>query len=217
MARRKRCPRSSLSGSPAEHRVAWERARHELLGQVQDANLAMSAGNCLNAGQAIDEAYVAYGQMLAHNESPEEMSETARLHRAIKEADSPFEAKCVRSEPVEETQKRMAWARPGLAGGGSGPLGVALPSWSFLAPNRDPPHRHHVLARNVVPNEHGVPITYEVAANWPKTRWWLSASFTGHGTRAANGLTTTKREVAEAWARDVQVGDVRVLRREISP
>lgn len=114
MARSKQ-PRS-LSGTAAEHRSAWERAKLELLANVQDAKDAMGAGNCLNTGQAVDEAYIAYGQMLAHADTGPETSETVHLLRAIKEADEPFESKCVRSEPEELTRTRMAWARPGLAG-----------------------------------------------------------------------------------------------------
>lgn len=107
----------SLSGTPAEHATDFQHARQEMMDAINDATEAMKNGQCLVAGGRIDNGYVAYGRMQANAYEGHELAEAARLFKALKRADEPFEKRCVRPEPVSETQERtMRMLRPGLAG-----------------------------------------------------------------------------------------------------
>lgn len=106
-----------LRGTDAEHATEFQHARHEALTAANDAKQALQNGQCLTAGTLIDDAYVNYGRAQANATDARQMSEAARLHRAIRTVDEPFEKKCVRSEPVSELHERsMSMMRPGLAG-----------------------------------------------------------------------------------------------------
>lgn len=106
-----------LSGTPAEHLTEFQLARQELMESVRDAQEAMANGQCRAAGAHIDRGYVAYGRMQANAYSGEDISEAARLLQELRNADEPFEKKCVRDEPLSETYERtMRALRPGLAG-----------------------------------------------------------------------------------------------------
>lgn len=85
---------------------------------------------------------------------------------------------------------------------------LILPGFSLFNAGTKNPHRKRVLARHV--GENGV--TYEVIANWPRTRWWVYANKAGF--RMSNTATTSSREVAEAWIRAVVAGDVSVANRD---
>ena len=108
--------RRHLAGTEAEHQNEFIVARAEALEAASDAGEAMKLGQCLVAGTRIDSGYVALGRMQAHAYSSDELRETSRVHKAIRQADEPFEKACVRTEPASDTKARMAWARPGLAG-----------------------------------------------------------------------------------------------------
>lgn len=110
-----------LRGTDAEHATEFQHARHEALTAANDAKQALQNGQCLTAGTLIDDAYVNYGRAQANATDAQQMSEAARLHRAIRTVDEPFERKCVRSEPVSDLHERsMSMMRPGLAGSGVG-------------------------------------------------------------------------------------------------
>lgn len=107
----------ALGGTAAEHATDFQMARQELMEAVNDAREAMANGQCLVAGSRIDNGYVAYGRLQASAYEGKDISEASRLLKELKNADEPFEKKCVRTEPLSETHERtMRVMRPGLAG-----------------------------------------------------------------------------------------------------
>lgn len=114
--------KKGLYGTPEEHRIGFEASRAEMEEAIADAREAMSNGQCLVAGNRIDNGYVAYGRMQANAYTSEELSVASQMLRELKDADEPFEKKCVRTEPVEHMQGRpMHMMRPALAGPGNRP------------------------------------------------------------------------------------------------
>ena len=81
---------------------------------------------------------------------------------------------------------------------------LVLPAYDWRDPvSPRPPHRRKLLAelrmdRSVV----------WVIANWPETRWWLGSSSLDRRYRASNTATTTSKEKALGWKRDVLAGRV---------
>ncbi len=112
-----KCPRgcvpgsSKLSGTPAEHAVDFQNARHDALSYAQEANQAMAAGQCLAAGSSIDRGYEALGRMDANTVDADTFRETARVREALHAADAPFETRCVRPEPVTLKQGLVSHPR----------------------------------------------------------------------------------------------------------
>ena len=84
---------------------------------------------------------------------------------------------------------------------------ITLPPFTFKEPNRDPPHRQHVEAEQIIDG-----IRFRVASNWPRTRWWLTASNVEGGffARRSNGLTTGSEKKAAEWTSAVRAGQVRI-------
>ena len=84
---------------------------------------------------------------------------------------------------------------------------TTLPSWGLTHPNRDPPHRHHVLVERIVAE-----VRIRLCSNWPETRWWLTASYIGAraGFRASRGLETASPKVMAQWRADLEANRVRL-------
>lgn len=87
---------------------------------------------------------------------------------------------------------------------------IILPPFTFTKPDRDPPHRQRVEAERIIDG-----VRFRVIANWPRTRWWLTA-FNSEGeffARRSNGLVTSSAEKAAKWVRSVKAGEVQLARR----
>lgn len=112
-----RGPHRQFGSSDAEHATAFDHARFEAMGAVNDAAEALKLGQCRIAGSLIDQGYVNYGRMEAHAMTPQHMGIANAVHKILRTVDEPFEKQCVRPEPVSESHARTLHAmRPGLAG-----------------------------------------------------------------------------------------------------
>lgn len=106
-----------LGSSDAEHATAFDHARFEAMGAVNDAAEALKLGQCRIAGSLIDQGYINYGRMEANAMTPQHMGIANAIHKLLRTVDEPFEKQCVRPEPVSESHARTLHAmRPGLAG-----------------------------------------------------------------------------------------------------
>jgi hypothetical protein len=83
---------------------------------------------------------------------------------------------------------------------------LTLPTFELLAPQPKKPHTAQVVARKVVPNQHGAEIVYTVWRSRKGRDWWVSASLHGH--RMSNTLHTTVAARGEEWRRAVEAGEV---------
>ena len=83
---------------------------------------------------------------------------------------------------------------------------LTLPTFEILVAQPKVPHTANVVARKVVPNEHGAEIVYTVRRSRKGRDWWVSASLAGH--RMSNTLHTTVAAKGEEWRRAVEAGEV---------
>lgn len=83
---------------------------------------------------------------------------------------------------------------------------VALPDFELLKRQPKIPHVARVVAESVVPNGHGLPITYRVSQSRNGKSWWISASI--DGLRMSNTVHTTVAKKAFQWIDAVKRGDV---------
>jgi hypothetical protein len=75
---------------------------------IESAQEALDDGRCHLAGAFIDMAYTEYGIALA-SQADGDATDTLRVHelfRRLKNVDKPFEARCVRVTPIEETSDK---------------------------------------------------------------------------------------------------------------
>lgn len=88
---------------------------------------------------------------------------------------------------------------------------ITLPPFTFSQPNRDPPHRNRIEAERIMEG-----VRFRVVANWPRTRWWLTAFRAGESffARRSNGLVTGSEKRAREWIRAVKAGEVQIGKRE---
>lgn len=87
---------------------------------------------------------------------------------------------------------------------------LVLPAWRLFKKQDDPPHRHHEIAECVIVNERGVKRRVRLTANWPRTRWYVSASYVEHPTRASGPISTSSAKRAAEWEAAVRAGRVRI-------
>lgn len=87
---------------------------------------------------------------------------------------------------------------------------LVLPTWRLFRKQDDPPNRHHEIAECVIVNEHGVKRRVRLTANWPRTRWYVSASYVEHPTRASGPISTSSAKPAAGWEAAVRAGRVRI-------
>ena len=80
---------------------------------------------------------------------------------------------------------------------------LVLPGFSLFESGGHAPHRQRTIETFI--DNRGT--KYTLAANWPRTRWWLSAA--GGGFRASNTASTGSQEIAERWEKAVREGRVR--------
>lgn len=92
---------------------------------------------------------------------------------------------------------------------------LVLPDFELGKRQPKVPHVSRVIARNVVPNEHGAPIEYTVRQSRNGRDWWISASL--HGMRHSNTLHTAKPELGAAWVRAVESGQIDIERDKRTP
>lgn len=90
--------------------------------------------------------------------------------------------------------------------------GLVLPAWRLFGKRDDPPNRHHVIAECVITNEHGVKRRVRLTANWPQTRWYVSAVYAEHPVRASGAISTTSEKVAAGWEAAIRAGRVRIAK-----
>jgi hypothetical protein len=72
---------------------------------IESAQEALDDGRCHLAGALIDMAYTEYGIALA-SQADDAATDALRVHelfRRLKDVDKPFEARCVRASPIEES------------------------------------------------------------------------------------------------------------------
>lgn len=89
---------------------------------------------------------------------------------------------------------------------------LVLPNWRLFGKRDDPPHRRHVMAECTITNEYGVEIRVRLAANWPRTKWYVSASYVDHPRRASNAISTTSAKRAAEWEAAVKSGRVKIAK-----
>lgn len=89
---------------------------------------------------------------------------------------------------------------------------LVLPAWRLFGKRDDPPNRHHVIAECTITNEHGVTQRVRLAANWPQTRWYVSAIYTEHPTRASGAISTVSKKTATDWEAAIRAGRVRIAK-----
>jgi hypothetical protein len=85
---------------------------------------------------------------------------------------------------------------------------LVLPGFSLFNAGGRVPNRHRLLASHTSSNG----VVFSVEANWPRTKWWASASKQGY--RMSNTAATGNRAVAEKWIAAVTRGDVTTGRWE---
>ncbi len=114
-------PEQSLQGTPAEHAVEFQQARHDALDATQDAYEALHHGACRTALAHLSRAHEAVGRMHAHAYEVHEITDTARILNDIGKLDAAVVVACVRDQSVTEADfVRFRSIKPGLAGDGLG-------------------------------------------------------------------------------------------------
>ena len=89
---------------------------------------------------------------------------------------------------------------------------LILPAWRLFGRRGDPPHRRHTIAECTLKNEYGVELRVTLSANWPRTKWWVSAVYVAHSMRASGTLSTTSAKRAAEWESAVQTGQVKIAK-----